>query len=512
MSNGLRNARGRRVAIWMAASLGFCGAAAWGWAQEPDKPGDARYPVLGCGKAQALALRYLAEQADGGDVSLREAMTETDVLHYDLDIEISNLVPDPNNGTCTITGTNVMTIQSKAAALTEFTFRLRNQYTITSATVNGTTPVTVAEVSSTTRRATLDRTYSLDEVFTLTISYTGNSVKRGFGSIDVDTQYDIPVVATLSEPYYAYTWWPAKDGDVYVPGDNSDKATLEFSITAPNDFVVPSNGTLLSVETLSGNRKRYNWATDYPITTYLVSFAATNYNTWTQTYSYSGGTMPVEFYIYPGNDNPSNRAEWEKVMNMLPVFGDLFGEYPFIEEKYGIYNFNFGGGMEHQTITGLGTFDESVNAHELAHQWWGDMITCRTWNHIWLNEGFATYGAGLWEEFKPGSTGLPALKSYMAARKYTNLGSVYVSDAETASMYDIFDGNTSYNKGGWVLHMLRHVLGDADFFDALAVYRAAFAYGAATTEDFQAVCENFYPTADLNWFFQEWVYGEYAPA
>ncbi len=505
--SGKRRIRKLVTAVTLGLALG--GSEVRAGADEPDRPGDARYPILGCGKAQALALRYLAEQVEGGDQGLREAMTETDVLHYALDLEISNL--DTANDTCTITGTNGMTIQSKTAALTEFTFRLRNQYTITSALVNGSTPVTVSTLSTTTRKATLDRAYGMDEVFTLTIAYTGNSVSRGFGSIEVDTQYGTPVVATLSEAYYAYTWWPAKDGDTFVPGDNSDKATLEFNITAPNNYVVPSNGTLLSVETLSGNRQRYHWATDYPIVTYLVSFAATNYNTWTQTYTYPGGSMPVQFYIYPGNDTPANRTAWEKVMGMLPVYANLFGEYPFVDEKYGLYNFNFGGGMEHQTITGLGTFDESVNAHELAHQWWGDLITCKTWNHIWLNEGFATYGAGLWEEFKPGGSGLPALKSYLASRKYTGAGSVYVTDAETADMYAIFDTNTSYNKGSWVLHMLRHVLGNDDFFDALAAYRAAFAYGAAATEDFRAVCEDFYPGGDLNWFFQEWIYGERAP-
>ena len=478
-------------------------------ADPADRPGDARMPILGCGKAQALAMGYLAQQEEGAGASLREAMTETDVQHYALDIEVSNLNTSAN--TCTITGTNVMTIQSKSAALTQFTFRLRSQYTITSALVNGATPVSVATVGSTTRVVTLDRTYTTDEIFTLTIAYTGTSYSTAFGSIEVGTQYGTPIVATLSEPYYAFTWWPAKDGDMGVPGDNSDKATVEFNITVPNNYVAPSNGLLSSVDTLSGNRKRYHWATDYPITTYLVSFAATNYNTWTQTYTYSGGTMPVQFYIYPGNDTTANRTSWEKVMGMLPVYASLFGEYPFVDEKYGIYNFNFGGGMEHQTITGLGTFSESVNAHELAHQWWGDMVTCKTWNHIWLNEGFATYAEALWAEHKPGSSGLPALKSNMAAKKYTGAGSVYVTDAETANVNAIFDSNTSYNKGGWVLHMLRHVLGDANFYAVLADYRAAYQYSAATTEDFRAVCENYYPGGNLNWFFQEWIYGERAP-
>ena len=201
---------------------------------------------------------------------------------------------------------------------------------------------------------------------------------------------------------------------------------------------------------------------------------------------------------------------------MIEVYAELFGEYPFIDDKYGIYNAPFGGGMEHQTMTAQGgvgyAFNEYLTAHELSHMWWGDMITCETWNHVWLNEGFASYTEALWAEHKPGSSGLAALKSYMATMKYTGGGSVYVTEAEVGNVSSIFDGNTSYDKGAWVLHMLRHVLGDENFYDALATYRAGFEFGAATTEDFQAICEDFYPGGHLDWFFQEWIYGQRAPA
>jgi hypothetical protein len=197
---------------------------------------------------------------------------------------------------------------------------------------------------------------------------------------------------------------------------------------------------------------------------------------------------------------------------MLETFRPLYGEYPFINEKYGIYNFPFGGGMEHQTITGQGGFSEWLTAHELGHQWWGDAVTCKTWNHIWLNEGFASYTEALWEEFKAGSSGLPALKSYMAGMKYTGGGSVYVYDDEVDELWEIFNGSTSYDKGAWVVHMLRHVLGDENFWDAIAAYRAAYEDSAATTEDLQAICEGFYDGGSLDWFFLEWIYGERAPS
>lgn len=475
---------------------------------------------IGCGKAHAAILAEEAAEADPlGRELAREAMTDTDLLHCDLDIEVSNLNAGANN--CTITGTNVMTIQSKSPGLTQFTFRLRTQYTITAALINGVTPISVSTASTTTRIATLDRPYTMNEIFTLTISYTGTSVSAGFGSIEVDLQGGTPVVASLSEAYYSYTWWPAKDGDTAQPGDNSDKFTIDFSITAPDNYIVPSNGLLQSVDTLSGNRKRYNWSTNYPIPSYLVSFAATNYNTWTQVYNYPAGdtypagSMPVEFYIYPGNDTPSNRTAWERCLLMLAAYRPVYGEYPFRDEKYGIYNFSFGGGMEHQTITGQGTFSESVTAHELGHQWWGDMITCKTWSDIWLNEGFATFTECIWEERKTGTPNLSAYLSAMVSRKPSTSpsGSVYVYPADITSggMSRIFSSDLSYRRGGWVLHMLRHMLGDTAFFKVLADYRTAFEFKAATTDDFAAAASASCGR-DLTTFFNQWVYQRGQPS
>jgi len=439
-----------------------------------------------------------------------EAAGETDVLHYALDIEISNL--NPGSNTCTITGSNTMTIQSKSAGLVEFTFRLRSQFSITASYVNGGTPVTVTTQSSTTRLATLDRAYGMDETFTLTIEYTGGTVSQGFGSITVGTQSGTPVVATLSEPYYSHTWWPVKDGDVAQPGDNSDKATIDLWLTTPNSFAVPANGLLQGVDDLGGGRLRYRWSTNYQTVPYLVSFAATDYNTWIQTYTHPAGTMPVEFYIYPANDTSYRRSQWEKVLNMLPVFAGVYGEYPFIDEKYGIYNFSFGGGMEHQTMTGQGTFSESVTAHELAHQWWGDMITCKTWSDIWLNEGFATYSECIWEERKGGGTNPTAYFNAVQQHKPSSVnGTVYVDPSDMGNLYRIFSGTFSYYKGCWVLHQLRGVVGDTAFFDILADYRSAYAFSAATTDEFAAVASAT-SGVDLTGFFDQWVYQPGAPA
>ncbi len=503
--SGMRAAQAALVVI--VVSLG---TASWTPAQVddlgpmPELPDDSR-PMIGCGKGQALAARFLAGLPPVDEATLaaeREALGETDVLHYNLDIEI---LPSTSH----IAGTNTITVRSLIDGLTQFTLRLQNQYTC-SAVINGVTPVAITTSSATTRIVTLDRAYGAGEIFTLTVTYGGTANGGGFGSINFLTQGGQPLVFSLSEPYYAYTWWPVKDGDAGLPGDNGDKATVELAVTAPSTLRTVSNGLLQGVDTLSGNRTRYRWATDYPLATYLVFFATTQYNTWTQIYDYGTGTMPVEFNIYPASDTSANRTAWEKCLSALAVYRTIFGLYPFVAEKYGIYQFAFGGGMEHQTNTGQGTFSESVTVHELSHQWWGDHVTCKTWNDIWLNEGFADYAEALWYERKPGSTGLPALFTAMANRRPGTVnGSVYCYD--TTNVNRIFSTDFSYYKGGWVLHQLRHVLGDATFFDVLATYRAAFEGSAATTADFAALASAAYGR-DLSWFFDEWVYGIGAPA
>ncbi len=486
---------------------GLVVAAAMGGLAEtlPADPGvfDACMP---CGKARAARALVAARDADADGTEgrgPREAFDATDVQHYALDIEI-----DP--GQETISGSNAITVRSLVDGLTEFTIRLRSNYTISSADVDG-VPVNVSTVSPTTRVVTLDRAYDAGEVFTLTIYYSGQAVSAGFGSINFTTAPDgTPLVFTLSEPYYAYTWWPVKDGDWGQPGDNADKATVELAVTAPANLRTVSNGVLAGVDDLPGNRRRYRWRTDYPTATYLVAFSSAEYHSWTVTYDYGTGTMPVEFNIFPADDTPENRADWEAVVGMLDVFRPLYGLYPFINEKYGIYEFGFGGGMEHQTNTGQGVFLTWVSAHELGHQWWGDNVTCRTWHDIWLNEGFATYSEALWREFRSGSDNRTALKNWMAIRRPDVVeDTVYVYD--TTDVGRMFNYDYTYKKAAWVLHQLRHVVGDATFFQILADYRAVFEGSAATTDDFAAVAAAT-SGRDLSWFFDEWVYNGGAPA
>ncbi|MCP4591765.1 MAG: M1 family metallopeptidase [bacterium] len=270
-----------------------------------------------------------------------------------------------------------------------------------------------------------------------------------------------------------------------------------------------SNGLLQGTDVVAGGRKRYRWYESYPISVYLVSIAATNYSTWTDYYNHAGGAMPVEFYIYP-EDVSTVQPLVADMVQMIETLSDpgCFGEYPFIDEKYGIAQFEGCCGMEHQTMTSQGSFPERRNLHELAHMWWGDSITCETWHDIWLNEGFARYAESLWHEKKPGGSHTAYLDHMQLYRPSTYGGTVYRYDISSSST--IFSVTNSYNKGSWVMHMLRHVIGDADFFDALAAHRVAHEGGAADTEGFRAIVESVYGN-DLSWFFQEWVYDPGAP-
>lgn len=496
-----------RALIAIVFGLTFIGSAR---AQQEQPAGLAPDPVhehiVGCGKSAAAQAGMEASEMSDDPLAYEryaEALTDTDVLTNDLDIEVV-----PSNST--ITGSNTMVVKSLVNGLTTFTFRLRSNFTITQAQLNGTTNVTPVATGSYGRQITLDHTYNINEQFTLKVVYNGPAVSRGFGSITFGTQNGTTIVSSLSEPYFAATWWPAKDGDFGAPGDNSDKFTMKIAITAPNTLRTVCNGLLTAIDTVAGNKKKYHWETNYPTSTYLICFSTTNYNTYTTTYTYPGGTMPMEINIYPASDTAGNRSSWQNAVNMMAAYRPYFGEYPFVNEKYGIYQFPFSGGMEHQTNTGQGVFNEGVTAHELGHQWWGDNVTCRYWNDIWLNEGFATFSQAIWQQYKTGTTDWPAYFQEMNNNKPSSVGdSVYVYD--TTDVNRIFSSTYSYDKGSWVLHMLRHVIGETDFFAALQNYRTAYQGSGATTDNFAATVSSTVGT-DMAYFFQQWVYGIGAPA
>jgi len=351
-------------------------------------------------------------------------------------------------------------------------------------------------------RITLDRPYN-QEPFDVIVYYHGHPLEGGLMAFDwgYHGSPSVPIISTLSEPYFAQSWWPCKD----LPKDKADSA--DINVTVRSDLYVASNGLLKEIVD-NGTTKTYMWHEKYPITTYLISIAATNYSIFSNWYypvSKDVDSMEVIYYVYPERLSDA-QALYPITPSMIEFFADTFGEYPFVEEKYGMAHFTWGGAMEHQTCTSISSswYAEWVIAHELAHQWWGDYITCHDWHHIWLNEGFATYCEALWAGYAYGED---YYHTYMDYLEYTGGGTIFVED--TTNAWNIFS-IIVYDKGAWVLHMLRHVVGDATFFDILRTYYSEYAHGVAVTEDFQELCEEV-SGMDLDYFFQEWIYGEYFP-
>jgi aminopeptidase N len=357
--------------------------------------------------------------------------------------------------------------------------------------------------SSNMLRIFLNGIYNTNQPFDVTVYYHGHPLEGGLQSFDWSSHGSPskPVICTLSEPYFAQSWWPCKD----LPRDKADSA--DINITVRSDLYVASNGLLREIVN-HGTAKTYKWHEKYPITTYLIMLAATNYTIFSNWYhTLSGDSIPVNYYVYPEYLSQA-QSLYPVTPSMIRFYAETFGEYPFVQEKYGMAHFTWSGAMEHQTCTSIlySWYSEWVICHELAHQWWGDYITCHNWHHIWLNEGFASYCEALWEEHKSGISGY---HSYMNGMQFWSGGSIFIQDTTDAN---IIFGNIVYDKGACVLHMLRHIVGDSTMFQIFRNYYSdpRYANGVAETEDFQGICEAT-SGKDLNYFFQEWIYGTYYP-
>jgi len=333
--------------------------------------------------------------------------------------------------------------------------------------------------------------------------YQGVPTSTGFGSFEVNAHEGVPVLWTLSEPYGAMEWWPCKQ----ALNDKID--SVDIFITNPEGYRAASNG-LLQSETTTNGWTTAHWRHRYAIPAYLIAIAVTNYEVFSL-YAHSGAdSTQVLNYVYP----ESLAAAQEGVadhLETMQLFNQLFGQYPFQSEKYGHAQFSWGGGMEHQTMSFVGNFHYPLLAHELAHQWFGNKITCGSWEDIWLNEGFATYLTGLCYEFlRPQFWDIYKAHHISRATELPD-GSVFVTD--TSSVSRVFSGQLSYSKGAMLLHMLRWVLGDSAFFAGVYNYAndPALAYGYARTNDLKAHLETA-SGKNLDGFFADWFYGQGYPS
>lgn len=414
------------------------------------------------------------------------------VLHYEIEWEI-----DPDQRL--ISGRVAAICIVVDPYITDFAFNLYDNMTVNEVTADG-EPISFIHADNLVTVLGFE-TFASGDTVEIAIDYSGtpDSVGR-FNPFTFSTHGSegAPTIYSISAPYYSGTWWPCKD----VP---DDKATASIHITIPDTLVAASNGRLVNIVPLSGGRHRYDWEEAYPISTYLISIAVSDYLVFSDHYTYGAtDSMEVVYFVYP-EDSLKAREDFDITVSLIELYSSIFGPYPFLEEKYGMAEANWSNlAMEHQTcttygnafITGNHRYDRVI-AHELAHQWWGDFVTVGDWRDIWLNEGFATYAEALWHE---DMGGIEDYKDFMQSRDWRSGfdGSIY----DPNDLYNL----TVYWKGAWVLHMLRHVMGDESFFLALKRYREAHAYGNAVTDDFQFECESVYGSS-LNWFFQQWIYG-----
>lgn len=345
----------------------------------------------------------------------------------------------------------------------------------------------------------------------LTISYSGNPVSSGFGSFVVSAHSGKPVLWTLSEPYGAKGWWPCKQ-DLIDKIDSID-VYISTPLTNPDGdvYVSVSNG-LEQSQVINGSSKITHFKHNYPIPAYLIAIAVTNYAVYSDTVPNDGRPFEIINYVYPEH-LAAVQSQTPVTVAIMNLYSALFGEYPYADEKYGHAQFGWGGGMEHTTVSFMGSFGRDLIAHELGHQWFGNKVTCGSWKDIWLNEGFATYMSGLVVENLDGAAAFKTWKEQMV-RSITSVpnGAVFLTDADTLSVNRIFNQRLSYNKGAMVLHMLRKKLGDARFFQGLKTYlnHPDHAYGYAKSEDFINIMAHT-SGEDLSRFFEDWLYGEGYP-
>jgi len=311
-----------------------------------------------------------------------------DITYYKLDIAL-------DYSSRNISGDITISAKSLISGMSSFSLDLQNVLTVNSIKI-GETNLSFTHDNHLIN-ITLDKTYNLDEEFSVVVNYSGTPGSSGFGSFEFSSHNGVPAIWTLSEPYGASDWWPCKD----TPADKADSA--DIWITVDKALTPVSNGTLEEIID-NGATHTYKWHSKYPIAQYLISLAITNYELYENEFNYNDDSMTLYHYIYPENLNSNTIIQLDRTVDMLEIFSDQFGIYPFMDEKYGHAQFGWGGGMEHQTISSMGSFGEGLVAHELGHQWFGDKITCKDWHHIWLNEGFATYSEAVFYEFAYGKS------------------------------------------------------------------------------------------------------------
>lgn len=442
-------------------------------------------------RSNTLSLEYIA---------LTE---EYDVNFYFLDVALERTSTD-------ISGVVQIHATSKVAVLDTFLFELHDNHTISDILLNGTVSTPFSQIGS---AVIVPVNFTTGDSFFMEVHYSGtpptpvtNPLGGSGMTNDNSPSWGNQVTWSLSEPFCAFEWFPCKQSLT----DKADSCWVFITTDASN--MAGSNGILTAVTDVGGGKLRYEWKSGEKIDYYLISVAVAEYVEYTVYANPTGAPQPILIQNFVYNNPltlPFFQNSIDNTADFIEYFSELYGLYPFYQEKYGHCMAPISGGMEHQTMTTLGWFDDGLTVHELGHQWFGDNVTCASWSDIWLNEGFASYTEYLmFEHFSPGS------EITDMADRHTNImeqpgGSVWVEDSLHEA--SIFSGRLVYNKGAAIIHTLRFLLNDdVQFFQALQLYQQTFGDSTAHASDMKQIMETV-SGLDLTNFFNEWYYGEGYP-
>ncbi len=358
---------------------------------------------------------------------------------------------------------------------------------------------------------TLGKPAHLTDTLILKVQYHGTP-QKGLYFVQPDSGYP-------DRPWQVWSQGESEDNHYWFPCYDypNDKATSEMIVTVNDRFTAVSNGKLLRITRDSGNKTRtFHWSEPQPHSSYLISVVAGEYVELKDAWN----GIPFSYYVYP-RDSAIVRFSFSKTPMMMKLFSEKIGfRYPWEKYSQTVVSEFIYGGMENvsaTTLTDITIHDDRAHldnssdglvSHELAHQWWGDLLTCRDWSHAWLNEGFATYFAHVFEEADSGW----AYAAYHILGDQTSVLDADVGNARRPTVTnryiaseDIFD-NRIYAKGACILHMLRYELGDELFWKAINHYARKYAYQNVETNDFQVAVEEA-TGYEVHQFFDQWVYG-----
>ena len=453
-----------------------------------------------CREFKARKTQMLTKSASLTEAEI--AKTELyDVSYYFLDLNMTN--------TSTYLSGSVEIHAKAKVNLDTALVELFESLSISQVQVNGST-VAFNRISN---RVNIPVNTLANTAFVLKIYYAGNPPTAqtnplGGSGLTAGTSntWGNKVVWSLSEPFSAYEWFAVKQSLT----DKADSCAVH--ITVPDTLMAGSNGLLENVVSLPNNKKRFEWKHQHPIDYYLISVAVAKYIDYSIYANPVGTPNPVliQNFIY---DNPNTLPyfidEINETADFIELYAALFGPYPFADEKYGHCMAPIGGGMEHQTMTTQGLFEKTLTSHELAHQWWGDNVTCASWCDIWLNEGFASYAEYLMlANLYPGDQIAHMQQVHQSVMNQAG-GSVWVLDSLNEAR--IFNGRLTYDKGAAIIHSIRYLVNnDSLFFDGLRAFQQHYADSTATGLDFKNFMANFCST-NLDAFFEQWYFGEGFP-